>query len=154
MSSASSIGFRSAEPADAEAIEAIVRAAYAKWVPLIGREPLPMRADYDKAVREHQFELAIEDGRIVGLIETIAHEDHIWIENVAVAPEAQGRGIGRKLLDSAERKAVETGCRELRLLTNGAFEANVRLYRRHGYVVDREEPFMSGTTVYMSKRLA
>jgi ribosomal protein S18 acetylase RimI-like enzyme len=154
MSIVSSIGFRSAAPADAAAIKAIVRAAYAKWVPVIGREPLPMRADYDKAVREHQFELAIEDGRIVGLIETIAHDDHIWIENVAVTPEAQGRGIGRQLLDSAERTAVEAGLRELRLLTNGAFEANVSLYKRQGYAVDREEPFMNGTTVYMSKRLA
>jgi len=153
MSIVSSIGFRPAAPADAAAIKAIVRVAYAKWVPVIGREPLPMRADYDKAIREHQFELAIEDGRIVGLIETIAHDDHIWIENVAVAPEAQGRGIGRKLLDSAERKAFETGCRELRLLTNGAFEANVSLYKRQGYAVDREEPFMNGTTVYMSKSL-
>ncbi|TIO53069.1 MAG: GNAT family N-acetyltransferase [Mesorhizobium sp.] len=154
MSVVSSIEFRSAGPADVAAIKTIVRAAYAKWVPVIGREPLPMRADYDKALDEHQFELAIEHGRVVGLIETMAHEDHIWIENVAVAPGAQGRGIGRRLLDSAERKAVEAGCRELRLLTNGAFAANVMLNRKHGYVVDREEPFMNGTTVYMNKRLA
>ncbi|MDX8496068.1 GNAT family N-acetyltransferase [Mesorhizobium sp. VK22B] len=154
MTVLSSIEFRPAGPADAAAIKIIVRAAYTKWVLVIGREPLPMRADYDKALDEHQFELAIEGGRIVGLIETMVHDDHIWIENVAVAPEAQGRGIGRKLLDSAERKAVEAGRRELRLLTNGAFEANVLLYRKHGYTIDREEPFMNGTTVYMSKRLA
>ena len=148
------IQLRPAEPADAAAIRDIVRAAYAGWVPVIGREPLPMRADYDKAVREHQFDLAIEKGAIVGLIETMRHDDHLWIENVAVAPEAQGRGIGRLLLDSAERKAIEAGCPELRLLTDGAFEANVMLYRKHGYTVDREEEFMNGITVYMSKRLA
>ncbi|WP_436248974.1 GNAT family N-acetyltransferase [Mesorhizobium amorphae] len=108
-----------------------MRAAYARWVPVIGREPLPMRADYDKAVREHQFDLAIEKGAIVGLIETMRHDDHLWIENVAVAPEAQGRGIGRLLLDSAERRAVEAGCQELRLLTNGAFETK-RLYGGSG----------------------
>ncbi|TPI60432.1 GNAT family N-acetyltransferase [Mesorhizobium sp. B3-1-3] len=153
MSVVSSLEFRPAEPADAAAIKAVVREAYAKWVPAIGREPLPMRADYDKAVREHRFELAIENGRIIGLIETIARDDHIWIENVAVAPEAQGRGIGRKLLDSAERKAVEAGLRELRLLTNSAFVTNVSLYKRLGYAIDREEPFMNGTTVYMSKSL-
>jgi ribosomal protein S18 acetylase RimI-like enzyme len=148
-----SIQFRPAEPADAAAIRDIVRAAYSRWVPVIGREPLPMRADYDKAVREHQFDIAVENGQIVGLIETMRHDDHIWVENVAVAPEAQGRGIGRLLLDTAERKAIDAGFSELRLLTNGAFEANVLLYRKHGYTIDREEEFMNGMTVYMSKKL-
>ncbi|ESY79199.1 N-acetyltransferase GCN5 [Mesorhizobium sp. LNHC220B00] len=154
MAIKSTIRFRPAETADAATIRNIVRAAYAKWVPVIGREPLPMRADYDKAVAEHPFELAVEDGRIVGVIETTLADDHLWIENVCVAPEAQGRGIGRLLLERAETKAREAGRPELRLLTNGAFEANVSLYKRHGYTIDREEPFMNGVTVYMSKRLA
>ncbi|MBZ9684383.1 MULTISPECIES: GNAT family N-acetyltransferase [unclassified Mesorhizobium] len=154
MTIESAIRFRPAEPADAAAIQDIVRAAYAKWVPVIGREPLPMRADYEKAIAEHPFDLAVEDGRIVGMIETTLADDHLWIENVCVAPEAQGRGIGRLLLERAEIKAREAGRNELRLLTNGAFEANVSLYKRHGYTVDREEPFMNGVTVYMSKRLA
>ncbi|MFD2054581.1 GNAT family N-acetyltransferase [Mesorhizobium calcicola] len=149
----SSIRLRPAEPADAAAIRDIVRAAYAKWVPVIGREPLPMRADYDKAVAEHLFDLAVEEDGIVGMIETILADDHLWIENVCVAPRAQGRGIGRLLLEQAERKATEAGRPALRLLTNGAFEANVLLYKRHGYTIDREEPFMGGMTVYMSKRL-
>lgn len=149
----SSIRFRPAERADAAKIRDIVRAAYAEWVPVIGREPLPMRADYDKAVAEHPFDFAVEDDRIVGMIETMLEDDHLWIENVCVAPQAQGRGIGRLLLERAELKALEAGRFELRLLTNGAFEANVLLYKRHGYSVDREEPFMGGMTVYMSKAL-
>ena len=146
--------FRLAAPADSAAILEIVRSAYSKWVPVIGREPLPMRADYDKALREHRFDLAIADDGIIGLIETMAAEDHLWIENVCVAPSAQGRGIGGMLLDRAEHVAAEAGLGELRLLTNGAFAANVAIYRKHGYAIDREEPFMNGTTVYMSKRLA
>ena len=149
----SSIRFRPAERADAAKIRDIVRAAYAKWVPVIGREPLPMRADYDKAVAEHPFDVAVEDDRIVGMIETMLEDDHLWIENVCVAPQAQGRGIGRLLLERAEEKARAAGRRELRLLTNGAFEANMLLYKRHGYSIDREEPFMGGMTVYMSKTL-
>ena len=143
---------RRAVAADADAVRALTRAAYAKWVPVIGREPLPMRADYDKAVAEHPFELAVADGRIVGMIETMLADDHLWIENVCVAPQAQGRGIGRLLLERAEQRALEAGRPELRLLTNGAFEANVLLYKKHGYTIDREEPFMGGMTVYMSKR--
>ncbi|TRC90865.1 GNAT family N-acetyltransferase [Mesorhizobium sp. WSM4303] len=149
----SSIRFRPAERADAAKIRDIVRAAYAKWVPVIGREPLPMRADYDRAVAEHPFDIAVEDDRIVGMIETMLEDDHLWIENVCVAPQAQGRGIGRLLLERAELKARTANRFELRLLTNGAFEANVLLYKRHGYSIDREEPFMGGMTVYMSKTL-
>ncbi|MEZ2333852.1 N-acetyltransferase family protein [Mesorhizobium sp. RCC_202] len=153
MTIGSSIRFRPAEPSDAAVIRNIVRAAYAKWVPVIGREPLPMRADYEKAIAEHPLDLVIADGRVVGMIETMLADDHLWIENVCVAPTAQERGIGRLLLERAEAKALEAGRSELRLLTNAAFEANVSLYKRHGYVVDREEPFMNGVTVYMSKKL-
>ncbi len=145
---------RPAEPHEAAAIAGIVRAAYARWVPAIGREPLPMRVDYAKALHEHRFDVVVDGRTIVGVIETMQREDHIWIENVAVAPEAQGRGIGRRLLDHAERIAMAAGCFEARLLTNAAFEANVALYRRLGYVVDREEEFLNGITVYMSKKLA
>ena len=69
-------------------------------------------------------------------------------------PEAHGRGIGRRLLAHAERRAAEAEIDELRLVTNAAFEANISLYRRLGYRVDREEAFLNGMAVYMSKSLA
>lgn len=158
MKTNSTFEIRPADPSEATVITGIVNAAYAKWVPVIGREPLPMRTDYSQALLEHDFDVIVEHdqigGPIVGLIETMQRDDHLWIENVAVAPAAQGRGIGRYLLAHAEQKAVGAGCFEIRLLTNGAFQANVLLYRRLGYAMDREEDFMNGTTVYMSKKLA
>ncbi|KQU93460.1 GNAT family N-acetyltransferase [Devosia sp. Root105] len=147
------IKIRIAEPHEAGAIAAIVVAAYAKWVPLIGREPMPMRVDYEKAVREHRFDLAVEGETILGLIETVPHPDHLWIDNVAVAPAAQGRGIGRMLLASTEQRAIAAGHPELRLVTNGAFESNIALYTRIGFVVDRIEDFLNGKAVYMRKPL-
>ena len=145
--------FRLAGQDDVPAITALVRAAYGKWVPLIGREPMPMRTDYAEAVGEHRFDLVLEDDRLVGLIETELHDGHLWIENVCVLPEAQGRGIGRRLLTHVEALAREAGLPQTRLLTNAAFSDNIALYRRVGYVIDREEPFMNGITVYMSKEL-
>ena len=144
---------RPAGPGDVTAITALVRAAYGKWVPLIGREPMPMRVDYAKALGQHRFDLAVEGGTLIGLIETELRDGHLWIENVAVRPEAQGRGIGRRLLAHAEALARAAGLGETRLLTNAAFTDNVALYRRIGYMIDREEPFMNGITVYMSKAL-
>ena len=144
---------RTAVPGYAAAIRDLTRAAYAKWVPLIGREPLPMRADYEAAVRAHRIDLLLIDGRLVALVEMVDEGDHLLVENLAVYPALQGRGHGRRLLDHAERVARALGRAEMRLYTNKAFAANVALYLRHGYVVDREEPFLEGFTVYMSKAL-
>lgn len=144
---------RPAAAADAKAIRDLTRAAYAKWVSLIGREPLPMQADYERAVREHTIDLLTVGETLAGLIETVLHADHLWIENVAVAPERQGRGYGRLLLAHAERRAVQSGRRAIRLLTNQAFVANLEFYARLGYVVDQTGPFRGGMTVYMRKRI-
>lgn len=136
---------------DADAIRALTRDAYAKWVPVIGREPLPMRADYAAAVRDHRIDLLRLEGRLVALIQMIPQPDHLLIENVAVAPGFQGRGFGRMLLVHAERVAAALGHAEVRLYTNKDFAENLRLYLAFGYRVDREEAFMGGLTVHMSK---
>jgi GNAT superfamily N-acetyltransferase len=145
---------RPATSADAEAIRNLTRAAYAKWVPLIGREPLPMQADYERAIREHVIDVLDSNCSLIGAVEMIFLADHLWIENVAVAPEWQGRGYGLLLLHHAERRAVESGRWEIRLQTNQAFAANLELYARLRYAIDRTEPFRGGTLVFMSKRLA
>ena len=147
------IEIRPGVPADAQAIRSLTRAAYAKWVALIGREPLPMQADYERAVAEHTIDLLIADGALAGLVETILRPDHLWIENVAVAPERQGRGYGRLLLAHAEKRAVEAGRFEIRLQTNQAFAANLELYAKLSYMIDGAEPFRGGILVYMSKRI-
>lgn len=150
---ASNVEIRSAVSDDAAGIRDLTRAAYAKWVALIGREPLPMQADYQRAVAEHTIDLLIEGGALVGLIETILRPDHLWIENVAVAPERQGRGHGRLLLAHAERRALEAARCEIRLQTNQAFAANLALYAKLAYAIERTEPFRGGMLVHMSKRI-
>jgi ribosomal protein S18 acetylase RimI-like enzyme len=147
------VELRRADPQDAEMIRDLVRAAYAQWIPILGREPMPMKADYERAVREHQIDILSKDGRMLGLIETMLRPDHLWIENIAVRPDSQGNGLGQRLLAHVERKAAEAGYTEARLLTSAAFRANIALYTSLGFVIDRHEPFMGGTTVYMSKTL-
>ena len=145
---------RRAGEADAAAVRELTRSAYAKWVPLIGREPMPMTADYERAVREHMVDLLFVDARLVALIETVNEADHLLIANVAVAPPFQGHGYGRLLLDRAERLAASLRLPELKLYTNKRCVTNIDLYRRLGYAIDREEPFMGGFMVHMSKRIA
>lgn len=145
---------RTATASDAVVVRALTREAYAKWVPVIGREPKPMTADYAAAVAEHRIDLLHLGGRLAGLIEMVPSADHLLIQNVAVSPAAQGRGLGRTLIEHAERVARSLGHAEVRLYTNKLFASNVLLYRALGFAVDREEESSLGVTVYMSKRIA
>ena len=148
------IELRQALASDAPAIRELTRSAYAKWVPLIGREPKPMTADYAAAVGKHRFDLLYVEGTLAALIETIREADHLLVENVAVSPSFQGRGLGRKLMAHAETLAAASGYGEIRLYTNQRFAENIELYRKLGYRLDREEVLSIGTVVHMSKRLA
>ena len=145
------IEIRQATPQDVAAIAALTHAAYAKWIPVIARQPKPMEADYDQAVLKHRFDLLHVNGKLAALIETIRESDHLLIENVAVSPDFQGRGLGGRLLKHAETLACELGYGELRLYTNKMFATNVALYLHVGYRIDREAIGPRGTTVYMSK---
>ncbi|MES2253501.1 MAG: GNAT family N-acetyltransferase [Pseudomonadota bacterium] len=146
------MALRLATPDDATAIRDLTRAAYAKWIALIGREPRPMTADYEQAVHHHRFDLLMIGGRLTALIETIVHADHLLIENVAVEPSCQGCGYGRMLIAHAEQLASSSKLGEVRLYTNQRFADNISLYIRLGYRVDREEVISDGIVVHMSKK--
>jgi ribosomal protein S18 acetylase RimI-like enzyme len=145
---------RRAVPSDASAIRVLTRAAYAKWVPLIGREPKPMVADYAVAVRDHRIDLLQVAGELAALVETVAEPGCLLIVNVAVAPEFQGRGHGSGLIAHAERLAMALDHVETRLYTNALFTENIGLYQRLGYRIDREEAFKGGRLVHMRKSLS
>jgi GNAT superfamily N-acetyltransferase len=140
----SALPLRRAGPSDAAAVRTLTRLAYAKWVPLIGREPLPMTADYDRGVVDHMIDLYEKDGSLQALIETIAAEDHLLIENLAVHPDQQGKGLGDLLLGHARNLARDLGYREIRLYTNAAFAANIAFYAKRGFSEYSREAFPKG----------
>lgn len=133
------MAIRPATLADVAGIEQLVHAAYAPYVERIGRPPAPMTADYHAAViGTDQVDVIVDDGALAGVLVTVAEPDHLLIENVAVAPWAQGRGHGRALLAHAEAQARQRELPQLRLYTNAFMTENLVLYPRLGYVeVDR-----------------
>jgi ribosomal protein S18 acetylase RimI-like enzyme len=153
MAEAGALEIRRGTPTDASAIAALTRAAYEKWIPVIGRAPKPMTADYDVAVRKHLIDLLHAEGALVALVECIREADHLLIENLAVSPEHQGHGYGRMMLGHAEALARELGYAEIRLYTNKLFAENIAFYRKHGYRVDAESAFKGGFLVHMSRRV-
>jgi N-acetylglutamate synthase-like GNAT family acetyltransferase len=149
-----SLVLRRAGPADAPAIRALTRAAYAPWVAVIGREPMPMTADYDHAVRAHWIDLHEPDGMLIALIETIPQPDHLLIENIAVRPDRHGQGLGGALLAHAATLAQTAGLAELRLYTNAAFAKNLAYYARRGFAETHRAPsHLGGHVVHFRKPL-
>ena len=55
------------------------------------------------------------------------------IKRMWVAPAARGLGVGRRVLDALERRAVEHGCRAVQLDTNGTLVEAIGMYRTAGY---------------------
>jgi len=145
------LSLRRAEPADAPAIDTLTQAAYAKWVPVLGRKPRPMTVDYAVAVRAHRIDLLEDASGLLALIEMALEPDHLLIVNLAVAPDWQGRGLGSRLLAHAEVVARAEGRPLLRLYTNRLMRPNIALYRSRGYTIDREEAYAGGAVVHMSK---
>lgn len=144
---------RRAGPEDAALVAALTRAAYAKWVPLIGREPKPMTADYEAAVVRDRIDLFYVDGALAALIQLIEEPGCLLVENVAVSPDFQGRCYGRRMMAHAEAVAAELGLANMRLYTNKAFAENIALYLKLGYRLDGEEVLANGVRVDMSKAL-
>jgi GNAT superfamily N-acetyltransferase len=144
--------FRRATSADAGVVRQITRAAYAKWIPVIGREPKPMTANYEQAVADHVIDLVEEDGRPIALIEVIPRPSHLLIENVAVLPDRHGEGIGDLLLRRADAIARSLGLRELRLYTNALFSANISFYAHRGFQEFLREPHVAGGEVVHMKK--
>ena len=130
----------------------ITRAAYAKWVAAIGREPKPMTANYEQAVTEHVIELLEEDGQPIALIEVIPGPSHLLIENIAVMPDRHGSGIGSLLLERGETIARSLGVNELRLYTNAKFAANLSFYAHRGFEEFLREPHPAGGEVVHMKK--
>lgn len=148
------VELRRALPSDADPVRDLVRAAYEGYVPRIGRTPFPMLTDQAEAIRTHEVWVLAEGARIVGVIDLVRHDDHLWVDNVAIAPDRQGRGHGRRLLAHAEDRARALGLGEMGLLTNEHYLANIAMYGRYGYRETHREWRQGSDLVYFRKRLA
>jgi GNAT superfamily N-acetyltransferase len=120
--------------ADLAAVERIVHDAYVKYIERIGKQPGPMLDDYRQRIEAQEIWLFRDSGNVaVGILVLSAKSDHLLLDNVAVDPAHHGKGIGRALIEFAEREAVRQGYREIRLYTHQKMHENIALYPHLGY---------------------
>jgi len=127
---------RQASEADLPSIQRVIAAAYHKYLARMDKPPAPLLRDYREAVETGA--VWVTGSPVAGLISLTRTDDVILIENVAVHPDLQGSGLGRRLMEFAEEHAKKHTIRRLALYTNEVMTENQAIYARLGYrVIDR-----------------
>ncbi len=133
--------------ADAGEILTLQRAAYVGEAMLYDQflPPLFETLDEIRAVLDASGTIVLglrDQGRLIGTARVKADGE---IARVAVAPDRQHEGLGSRLLDEAIARGGNW------LFTGDRSEANLRLYRRHGFVETHREPVPGHELVYLKR---
>lgn len=146
---------RPAQLSDLPEVERIVESAYGGYVARIGRKPGPMLDDYAALIAAGRVQVleSADPGGMCGILVLVPQADAMLLDNVAIAPQAQGRGYGRRLIALAEQAAIDAGFDRLRLYTNEAMTENIALYARLGFRQTHLATEHGLRRVYMEKRL-
>ncbi|HCS60441.1 MAG TPA: GNAT family N-acetyltransferase [Microbacterium sp.] len=142
-------------PDDAGEVLAVQRAAFVSEALIYGTADMPPLTQTLEQVRA---ELAEADGwvarienRLVGAIRVRQTDDLLLVGRIAIAPDVQGSGIGRALLEAAE---ADSSAPEAELFTGSLSEANVHLYESCGYrITDRVDQGDGTSQLFMRKPL-
>ena len=97
----------------------------------------PLR-DIDAKVRfqPNLLYVGLLDGRLVASV-MAGYEGHRgWVNYLAVAPEYQKKGIGRKMMEHAERELLRLGCPKINLQVRTSNKDVIEFYDRIGYSVE------------------
>ncbi|TAL37262.1 MAG: GNAT family N-acetyltransferase [Alphaproteobacteria bacterium] len=110
------------------------------WVSLPAREVLERYWKGVLVVPERHLLLARMDGVVCGAAQLVEPSRHNEAQSFSaqvlasfVAPWARNRGAGRKLVETAEKLALEMGYKVLHLDVRETQEAAIRLYESMGY---------------------
>jgi ribosomal protein S18 acetylase RimI-like enzyme len=144
---------RPASEHDASAVRSVVSAAYAHYIQRLGKPPGPMLDDYEQRVADHQVWVLEDADRIAGIIVLETGPDALLLDNIAVLPDCQGKGIGRALIEFAEAEALRRGYAAIRLYTHVLMTENIALYQRIGFVETHRISEKGYDRVYMTKPL-
>lgn len=133
-------------------IRALVPGDFERWLPLWQDYQAFYQVDIPDTTTAVTFErltgghgamagaLAVQDGRAVGFVHTIQHAscwtvgDSCYLQDLFVAADARGGGVGRALIEHVYAAAAAAGCARVHWLTHEANTAAMQLYDR---VADR-----------------
>jgi ribosomal protein S18 acetylase RimI-like enzyme len=112
-----------------------------------------MLADYRDLIARGVVYVLTSGDNIEGVAVLIPHTDHMLLENIAVHPHYQGKGLGGRLMTFVEDSTRAAGLPEVRLYTNERMTENLALYRHLGYEEMERRTEDGYRRVFMRKRI-
>jgi len=146
-----SFTLRAAIPQDAALLTRIAREAYRPYIPLMGREPAPMGADYAAHIAQDICFVAVSDEQIIAFAVLMNRSDGWWLETIATDPAQQGRGAGTALMAHAEGVLADRGASSYQLYTNEVMSGPYSWYIRQGFVETRRATQDGFARIFMTK---
>jgi ribosomal protein S18 acetylase RimI-like enzyme len=150
-STAAPFGPRRATADDLPAIRAVIGAAYARYLTRMDKPPAPMFRDYGPSIEAGTT--WVTGSPITAVLTLYPRDDHMYVENIAVDPSAQGRGLGRALMEFAEQEAARRTLNRMALVTHEVMTENQAIYARLGYVEIERRAEDGYRRIYMEKPL-
>ncbi|MGI5401238.1 N-acetyltransferase family protein [Streptomyces sp. CA-135486] len=138
---------RAAEPADVEAIAELRATVMRPDLERLGRfDEHRVRQRVRESFSSQHTSIIVADGAFAGCVTVRPAEDGRWLEHFYLAPGMQGRGLGSAVLRTLlERIDADGVLVRLNVLQGSAAR---RLYERHGFTVEAQDP----VDVYMVRR--
>jgi GNAT superfamily N-acetyltransferase len=85
------------------------------------------------------------DNKIVGAVFGFPREDYLLLSEIAIRPQFQNRGFGKKLIEAFEKIGIKYGFKEIRL---GCEKDKVGFYKKSGF-----KKTVEGSQIVMTKKL-
>lgn len=157
----SDVTVRLATPEDAEPISNVLRDAFTVYRKHYTEEAFAVVTPGTDVIlgrfEEGPQWVAEIDGDVVGTVSLTTEPEGLYVRSMAVSPNAQGRGIGHKLLKAVDEHANATEFERIFLYTTYFVPGAKEMYAKHGYEWVRDttaEEWYGTPGLEMDKKIA
>ena len=143
--------FRRAVAEDHEIIIAIAQKAYEKYIERMGKEPAPMRP----VIQKEDVVFVCEDNKqVIAFAILVKINDQIILDNIAVDPSHQKKGIGNNFIKFIEQYLIKQKFDKYQLYTNEKMFENIDWYQKIDFKIFKKVTEKGYNRIYFEKELS